>query len=77
MAKIEVGTQLIEETLFRNAGITVVGVGKFNPTARTIEFFISGPNIPDVERVTAEITAYKGNMIPIKETLVWKFTEVE
>ncbi|KKM61533.1 hypothetical protein LCGC14_1530810 [marine sediment metagenome] len=77
MAKIRITTKLIEDTAFRDAGITVVGVGEYNPTARTIEFFISGPTVPDAERVTAEVKAYKNNTIPIKETLRWKFTEVE
>lgn len=76
MAKIRVTTKVIEETAFRGAGITIVGVGEYNPTARTIEFFISGPTVPDAERVTALVTAHRSNTIPIKETLIWKFTEV-
>ncbi len=54
MAKIEVTTKLLAESLFPGASVEINGVGMTK--LGNIVLFIEGISIPNAEQVTAEVT---------------------
>lgn len=55
MAKLKVTRELAAKMLFGDEPIIIVGA-MFDPAYRTLVLEISGPGVPDVEEVIAEIS---------------------
>ena len=68
MAEIEVSFGVLESLLFTNE-VDIIGYRREDPRRRSIIFEITGTNVPDVSKVTAEITEYYKTVkfIPVKE----------